>query len=101
MLTIPNCFQYFTNTLDCVILNVKDCKNAVVGKNWPFAGSLTDRRLMSVDLNLKNGVYWRLSADETRYFLMFMFISGKEEEMIGSRAAWTEALQWSVTTHDS
>ncbi len=66
-----------------------------VACNWPFAGAwltgdltnhneesaiLSDKqfwqernvRLTSVDLNLKNGVYWRLSAVEIKYLLMFI-----------------------------
>ncbi len=31
-----------------------------------------ENRLISVDINLKNIVYWRLTADETKYVLMFI-----------------------------
>ncbi len=31
-----------------------------------------ESRLTLVDLNLKNGVYWYLSAVETKYLLMFI-----------------------------
>ncbi len=31
-----------------------------------------ENRLISVDINLKNIVYWRLTADETKYILMFI-----------------------------
>ncbi len=61
-----------------------------------------ESRLTSVDLNLKNIVYWRLSAVEIKktFLCSFMFIScfmyiWKDNR---SRAAWIEALQLSVTT---
>ncbi len=59
---------------------------------------------MSVNLNLKNGVYWRLSVVERRpsdvLSCLFCAITSKKEEMISSRAAWTEALQRSVRTYE-
>ncbi len=56
-----------------------------------------ESRFTSVDLNLKNGcidVYPRLKLDI--FWCSFCAITSKVEEMIGSRATWTEALQRSV-----
>ncbi len=62
-----------------------------------------ESRLTSVDLNFKNCVYCRLSTVEIKYVLIFIHVYfmllSKYEKMIGSCAAWTEVLQWSVTTH--
>ncbi len=56
-------------------------------------------RLTSVDLNLKN-VYWphwnKILSDVNS--CLFHAITSEVEEMIGSRATWTEVLQWYVTT---
>ncbi len=56
-----------------------------------------------VELNLKNGVYWHLSAVETDtsdfHSGLVCAMTSKEEEMIALHAAWTEVLQLSVTTH--
>ncbi len=54
-------------------------------------------RLTSVDLNLQNGVPgWNKTLSDV-YSCSFRALS-KYEKTIGSRV-WTEAIQWSVTTH--
>ncbi len=63
-----------------------------------------ESRLTLVNLNLKNGVYWRLSAVKIKHLLMFIHVYlihavSKYEKMMGSCATWTEPLQRSVTTH--
>ncbi len=63
-----------------------------------------DRRvkLTLVDLNLKNGAYWSLSAveqDTSLCSFMFLKLTSKEEEMIGWRAAWTEERYSNLPRH--
>ncbi len=59
-------------------------------------------RLTLVDINLRKGVYWRLSMFETRYLLIdvhscLVRALSKYEKMIGLCGAWTEA----VICHDT
>ncbi len=43
-------------------------------------------------------VFLQLKQDTSLCSFMFLKLTSKEEEMIGWRAAWTEALQQSATT---
>ncbi len=75
----------------------------IVMKNLPF---LSDKQSSQESISMLwtwKMVYWRVCAVETMpsdvHSCLFRAITSKEEEMIGSCAAWTEALQRSVTTH--
>ncbi len=61
----------------------------IITPNLPFLSdkqSKQESSLTSIDLNLKNGVYWSLSTVQTRYLLMFwrLFcaVTSKEEHLL-------------------
>ncbi len=58
----------------------------------------TESRLTSVDLNSKNSVFRGLNKILSDVYSCSYRALSKYEKTIGSRV-WTEAIQWSVTTH--
>ncbi len=55
-----------------------------------------ESRLTSVDLNLKNGVFHGWNKIHSDVHSCSFHALSKYEKTIGSRAAWPEAIQWSV-----
>ncbi len=73
-------------------LSNPNAKSAIFVRQW----NQTESRLTSVDLNLKKaciGVFFRgwNKIHSDAHSCLFRSITSKEEKMIGSRAAWTEA----------